>query len=97
MAPNIPGVEGHIAEIRQQVDALRTSQETIQLLRAKLTDLVIRRQQQSRKASGALRLLAAAARSHYGFANPILESLNIRSEYRAKRGRKPKAKPAPEV
>jgi len=98
LAPNIPGGDGHLAEIRLQVDALRTSQESIQLLRAKLTDLVILRQQQSKKASGAFRLLAAAARSHYGFANPLLESFNIRSEHRAKRGRKKKeVKPAPEV
>jgi hypothetical protein len=98
LAPNIPGGEAHLAEIRLQVDALRTSQESIQMLRGKVTDLVILRQQQNKKAGAAFRLLAAAARSHYGFANPLLESFNVRSEHRAKRGRKKKeVKPTPEV
>ena len=67
------------------------------MLRAKLTDLVILRQQQHKKAGAAFRLLAAAARAHFGFANPILESFNVRSEHRAKRGRKKKeVKPLPE-
>ncbi len=67
------------------------------MLRGKLTDAVIVRRQQNKEASKGFRNLAAVARAHFGFANPVLESFNIRSEHRAKRGRKPKVKPAPEV
>ncbi len=93
--PGIPGGETHLAEIRRRVDALRTTQETVQMLRGQLTDSVILRRQQTKEASEGFRNLAAVARAHFGWANPVLESFNIRSEHRAKRGRKPKAKPAP--
>ncbi len=95
--PGIPGGEAHFAGIRQRVDALRAAQENVQMLRGKLTDAVIVRRQQNKEASKGFRNLAAVARAHFGFANPVLESFNIRSEHRAKRGRKPKVKPAPEV
>ncbi|HEV7669972.1 MAG TPA: hypothetical protein VGS22_15730 [Thermoanaerobaculia bacterium] len=91
--PNIPGGETYVAEMRQRVEALRESQEGVQSLRGQLTEAVIVRQQRDREASASLRNLAAVVRARFGFANPVIESFNIRSEHRAKRGRKPKAKP----
>ncbi len=64
----------------------------MQSLRGQLTEAVIIRQQRDREASTSLRHLAAAVRAKFGFDNPMIESFNIRSEHRAKRGRK--AKPA---
>ena len=90
--PNIPGSEVYVTEVRQKVDALRASQEGVQALRGQLTDAVILRQKRNREASTALRHLAAVVRARYGFANPVIESFNIRSEHRAKRGRKAKSK-----
>ncbi len=95
--PNIPGGETYVAEVRQRVEALRTSQEGVQTLRGQLTEAVIVRRQRNREASASLRHLAAVVRARFGFANPVIESFNIRSEHRAKRGRKPKVKPTPEV
>ncbi len=94
--PNIPGGETYVAEVRQRVEALRASQEGVQALRGQLTEAVLLRQQRNREASEALRHLAAVVRARFGFDNPAIESFNIRSEHRAKRGRR-KAKPAPEV
>ena len=88
--PSIPGGEEHLAEIRLRVDALRTSQDAVQMLRGQLTDAVILRRQQKKEATKGFRNLAAVARAHFGWANPMLESFNIRSEHRAKRGRKKK-------
>ncbi|MEP7012117.1 MAG: hypothetical protein ABJC13_17485 [Acidobacteriota bacterium] len=96
--PGIPGGEAHLAEIRRRVDALRTTQETCQMLRGQLTDALVLRRRQNKEASEGFRKLAAVARAQYGWANPVLESFNIRSEHRAKRGRKKKEeKPAPAV
>ncbi len=92
--PKIPGGETYVAEVRQRVEALRASQEGVQSLRGQLTEAVIVRQQRDREASASLRNLAAVVRAKFGFANPVIESYNIRSEHRAKRGRKAKAKPA---
>ncbi|MEP7013297.1 MAG: hypothetical protein ABJC13_23505 [Acidobacteriota bacterium] len=90
--PNIPGGETYVAEVRQRVEDLRASQEGVQSLRGQLTEAVIVRQQRDREASESLRNLAAVVRAKFGFANPVIESFNIRSEHRSKRGRKPKVK-----
>ncbi len=92
--PNIPGGDAYVTEVRQKVDALRSSQEGVQALRGQLTDAVIVRQRRNREASAALRHLAAVVRARFGFDNPMIESFNIRSEHRAKRGRKSKEKAA---
>ena len=94
--PNIPGGETYVAEVRQRAEALRASQEEVQSLRGQLTEAVIVRRQRDREASASLRHLAAVVRAKFGFSNPVIESFNIRSEHRAKRGRRPKAKPAAE-
>ncbi len=93
--PNIPGAETYVADVRQRVEALRASQENVQALRGQLTDAVVVRQDRNREASIALRQLAAVVRAKYGFDNPMIESFNIRSEHRSKRGRKSKSKPLP--
>ncbi len=95
--PNIPGGETYVTEVRQRVEALRASQEGVQTLRGQLTEAVIVRRQRNREASASLRHLAAVVRARFGFANPVLESFNIRSEHRAKRGRKSKFKTATEA
>ena len=92
--PNIPGGETYVAEVRQRVEALRASQEGVQSLRGQLTEAVIVRRQRDREASASLRHLAAVVRARFGFDNPVIESFNIRSEHRAKKVRKGKAKPA---
>ncbi|HEV7672589.1 MAG TPA: hypothetical protein VGS22_29065 [Thermoanaerobaculia bacterium] len=51
------------------------------------------RQRRDREASDSLRHLAAVVRARFGFANPVIESFNIRSEHRSKRGRKPTTQP----
>jgi hypothetical protein len=84
------GGETYVAEVRQRVDALRASQEGVQSLRGQLTEAVIVRRQRDREASESLRHLAAVVRAKFGFANPVIESFNIRSEHRAKKSRKPK-------
>ena len=94
--PNIPGGETYVAEVRQRVEALRASQVGVQALRGQLTEAVILRRQRAREASESLRSLSAVVRARFGFANPMIESFNIRSEHRGKRGRKPTAKPAAE-
>lgn len=95
--PDIPGAETYVSDVRQSVDKLRASQEGVQSLRGQLTDAVVVRRLRNRDASASLRRLAAVVRAKFGFNNPIIESFNIRSEHRAKRGRKKKVKPAPEV
>ncbi|HXU30414.1 MAG TPA: hypothetical protein VN851_07550 [Thermoanaerobaculia bacterium] len=94
--PNIPGGETYVAEVRQRVEALRTSQEGVQTLRGQLTEAVIVRRLRNREASASLRHLAAVVRARFGFDNPVIESFNIRSEHRGKKGRKPKVKPTVE-
>ena len=91
--PNIPGGETYVAEVRQRVEALRASQEGVQSLRGQLTEAVIVRRQRDREASASLRHLAAVVRARFGFDNPVIESFNIRSEHRAKKSRRAKAKP----
>ena len=90
--PESRGGEEHLTEIRRRVDSLRATQR-LQMLRGQLTDAVILRRQQNKEASQGFRNLAVA-RAHWLGRNPVL-GFNIRSEHRAKRGRKPKVKPAP--
>jgi len=96
--PSIPGADPWYAEITQTVSSFRATQEKVQMLRGQLLEAVIARNQQGRETQRSIRRLAATARAHFGFDNPLLETFNIRSEHRARRGRKPAAKkPAPQA
>jgi hypothetical protein len=94
--PGVPGAEPRYNELRERVDVFRESQETVQRLRGQLTEAVVRRRQYDLEARRSARGLAAVARAHFGFANPMLETFNIRSEHRAHHNRKQASKPAPQ-
>ena len=95
--PEIPGADPWYGEITQKVEAFRKTQEKVLILRGQLQEAMVARELQQRETQRALRRLAATARAHFGFNNPLLETFNIRSEHRARRGRKPAVKkPAPQ-
>jgi len=92
LVPAIPGADPWYTEVKQNVESFRTTQEKVQMLRAQLLEAVLVRNQQGKAALGSIRRLSATARAHFGFANPLLETFNVRSEHRARRGSKVAAK-----
>lgn len=80
VVPTIPGIEPPFTDLRQKVTDLRTAHDNAQMLRGKLREAVILRRQLDREARRSARRLAAVARGHLGFDNPVLESFNIRAE-----------------
>ncbi|MEP7012314.1 MAG: hypothetical protein ABJC13_18480 [Acidobacteriota bacterium] len=92
LVPEIPGADPWYTEVKQNVESFRSTEEKLQMLRAQLLDAVVIRNQQGKEALQSIRRLAATARAHFGFANPLLETFNIRSEHRARRGSKASAK-----
>jgi len=93
--PSIPGGEKWFNELRLRVQDFGDSQEGVQRLRGQLMEAVALRRQHDVEARRSARRLAAVARAEFGFANPLLETFNIRSEHRAQRGRKPAEAPKP--
>ncbi len=85
--PTIPGIEPPFTDLRQKVTDLRSAHDNAQMLRGKLREAVILRRQLDRETRRSARRLAAVARGHFGFDNPVLESFNIRAE--GTRARKP--------
>ncbi len=92
LVPEIPGADPWYTEVKQSVESFRSTEEKVQMLRAQFQDAVVIRNQQGKEALKSIRRLAATARAHFGFANPLLETFNIRSEHRARRGSKTAAK-----
>ncbi len=93
--PIIPGVDPPYADLRQKVTELRTAHDIVEMLTAKLREAVIQRRKLDGDTRRSARRLAAIARGHLGFDNPILESFKVRSE--GNRNRKAAALPKPEV
>ncbi len=85
--PDLPGVETTYALARQKVSDLREAQADLQRLEGQRKEVVVRRRQLDVEAERAVRRLAALARAHMGFSNPLLETFGVRSEDRARRGR----------
>ncbi len=78
--PNIPGIDPPFTDLRQKVTDLRAAHDNAQMLRGKLREAVVLRRQLDRETRRSARRLAAVARGHLGFNNPVLESFNIRAE-----------------
>ena len=97
VVPGIPGADPWYAEVQQKVEAFRVTQEKVQMLRGQLQDAVVVRNGFDKEAHASLRRLAAVSRAHFGFANPLLETFTIRSEHRARRGRKSAEKSTPKA
>lgn len=78
--PTIPGIDPPFTDLRQKVADLRAAHDNAQMLRGKLREVVVLRRQLDRETRRSARRLAAVARGHLGFNNPVLESFNIRAE-----------------
>ncbi|HXU30479.1 MAG TPA: hypothetical protein VN851_07885 [Thermoanaerobaculia bacterium] len=93
--PDIPGVDPPFSDLRQKVTELRIAHDTVQMLSGKLREAVVARRKLDGDTRRSARRLAAVARGHLGFDNPVLETFKVRSE--GNRNRKSTALPKPEV
>ncbi|HEV7672055.1 MAG TPA: hypothetical protein VGS22_26340 [Thermoanaerobaculia bacterium] len=90
MIHQLPGVDATFELAWQKVMELRETQADIQRLEGQRKESVVRRRHLDREAEQAIRRLAALARAHMGFANPLLETFGVRSEDRGRRARSAK-------
>jgi hypothetical protein len=95
--PQLPGVDATFELAWQKVTELRETQADIQRLEGQRKQSVVRRRQLDLEAEQAIRRLAACARAHMGFSNPLLETFGVRSEDRGRRSRSVRDTARPEA
>jgi len=100
--PGMPWMEAPLADLKQNVEALRSAHDSVLAMSGKQHEAVVQRRKLSAETRKSVRRLAAVARGNLGFDNPLLDSFGVRSEDEARRARKaskatPPPAPAPEV
>ncbi|HEV7667292.1 MAG TPA: hypothetical protein VGS22_02130 [Thermoanaerobaculia bacterium] len=96
--PDIPGVDPPFSDLQQKVTELRIAHDNVQMMSGKLREAVVARRKLDADTRRSARRLAAVARGHLGFDNPILESFKVRSEgHRNRKAPKATAPPKSEV
>ncbi len=88
MVPNLPGIEGPYAELKQKVEALRSAHDNILMMTAKQHEAVLQRRSLAGEVRDAVRRISAISRGQLGFKNPLLDSFGVRSEDPSRRVRK---------
>ncbi len=81
----IPGADAQLSELQEKLATLSQTQATLVEMEGRRKELVRLRQQLDREAEEVVRRLASAARAHFGFENPLLESFGVRAEIMSRR------------
>ncbi|MEP7008713.1 MAG: hypothetical protein ABJC13_00165 [Acidobacteriota bacterium] len=93
-APLIPGADAQLSELREKVTELSQAQATLVEMDGRRKELVQLRRRLDRETEEGVRRLASAARAHFGFGNPLLESFGVRAEIMSRRKNVGKRGPA---
>jgi len=92
--PLIPGADGPMEELREKLAELSKTQGTLVEMEGRRKELVQLRKRLDRETEEVVRRLASAARAHYGFENPLLETFGVRAEIMSRRKNHGKRGPA---
>ncbi len=90
----IPGADTQWTELQEKLATLSQTQATLVEMEGRRKELVQLRRQLDREAEEVVRRLASAARAHFGFENPLLESFGVRAEIMSRRKNVGKRGPA---
>ncbi len=83
--PQIPGADAQLAELREKLAELNQTQAALVEMDGRRMELVQLRRRLDRETEEGVRRLASAARAHFGFGNPLLESFGVRAEIFSRR------------
>src|SRR5262245_29435534 len=89
----MPWLEAPVADLKQRVEAVRAAHDQVMAMTGKQHEAVVLRRKLSREARKSARRVAAVARGHLGFDNPILDGFGVRSEDPARRAARKPAEP----
>lgn len=82
---SIPGADAPWTELQEKLATLSQTQATLVEMEGRRKELVQLRRQLDREAGEIARRLASAARAHFGFENPLLETFGVRAEIMSRR------------
>lgn len=85
LVPQLPGIEGHFAELKLKIEALRVAHDGIQAMSGKQHEAVVQRQKLAGEVRETVRRISAISRGQLGFKNPLLDTFGVRSETRRAR------------
>jgi len=92
--PLIPGADDPMAELREKLAELSKIHGTLVEMDGRRKELVQLRRRLDRETQEVVRRLASAARAHFGFENPLLETFGVRAEIISRRKNHGKRGPA---
>ncbi|MEP7009166.1 MAG: hypothetical protein ABJC13_02485 [Acidobacteriota bacterium] len=92
--PLIPGADGPMAELREKLAELSKTHGTLVEMEGRKKELVQLRRRLDQETQEVVRRLASAARAHFGFKSPQLETFGVPAEIFSRRKNHGKRGPA---